>query len=172
MAAMRMSPGIDYDPTWFALSVAIAIAASGAALWITYRLRQDAPRVALSRPLAAGVMGLAIVGTIAEILGARCESLKLEGPYVQLRPDLHGTDGFFAAVFERKKKGAGTDAAEAAEANLADEDDQIDAADGAEAEAQAGADAQTVTAEETAVEQAEVKASDVKETETAVKDPA
>ncbi|CAB3699786.1 Ribosomal RNA small subunit methyltransferase B [Achromobacter animicus] len=108
----------------------------------------------------------------AEILGARCESLKLEGPYVQLRPDLHGTDGFFAAVFERKKKGAGTDAAEAADANLADEDDRIDAADGAEAEAQAGADAQTDTAEETAVEEAEVKASDVKETETAVKDPA
>ena len=62
MAAMRMSPGIDYDPRWFALSVVIAIAASGAALWITYRLRQDGPRVALSRPLAAVVMGLAIVG--------------------------------------------------------------------------------------------------------------
>jgi 16S rRNA (cytosine967-C5)-methyltransferase len=103
----------------------------------------------------------------AEILGARCETLKLEGPYVQLRPDLHGTDGFFAAVFERKKKGAGTDAAEAAEADLADEDDRLDAADGAEAESQA--DAQTVTAQETAVEEAEVKTPDVKETE--VKEP-
>ncbi len=40
----------------------------------------------------------------AEILAARCDNLKLEGPYVQLRPDLHGTDGFFAAVFERRKK--------------------------------------------------------------------
>lgn len=40
----------------------------------------------------------------AEILAARCESLKLQGPYVQLRPDVHGTDGFFAAVFERRKK--------------------------------------------------------------------
>nr|WP_232732879.1 hypothetical protein [Achromobacter ruhlandii] len=40
----------------------------------------------------------------AEILAARCENLKLEGPYVQLRPDVHGTDGFFAAVFERRKK--------------------------------------------------------------------
>jgi len=104
----------------------------------------------------------------AEILGARCEALKLEGPYVQLRPDLHGTDGFFAAVFERKKKGAGTDAAEAAEADLAEEDGRVDAADGAEAESQA--DAQTVTAEEAVVEEAEVKASDVKESE--VKDPA
>lgn len=106
----------------------------------------------------------------AEILGARCEALKLEGPYVQLRPDLHGTDGFFAAVFERKKKGAGTDAAEAAETDVTDEDDRIEAADGAEAEAEAGADAQTVTAEVPAVEDAEVKVSDVKETE--VKDPA
>ncbi len=41
----------------------------------------------------------------AEILTARCDNLKLEGPYVQLRPDVHGTDGFFAAVFERRKKG-------------------------------------------------------------------
>jgi 16S rRNA (cytosine967-C5)-methyltransferase len=51
----------------------------------------------------------------AEILAARCENLKLEGPYVQLRPDVHGTDGFFAAVFERRKKGAAADA-EAGEA--------------------------------------------------------
>ena len=42
----------------------------------------------------------------AEILAARCDTLKLEGPYVQLRPDVHGTDGFFAAVFERRKKAA------------------------------------------------------------------
>ncbi|WP_414631118.1 RsmB/NOP family class I SAM-dependent RNA methyltransferase [Achromobacter insolitus] len=53
----------------------------------------------------------------AEILAARCENLKLDGPYVQLRPDVHGTDGFFAAVFERRKKGAaaGADDAQAAE---------------------------------------------------------
>jgi 16S rRNA (cytosine967-C5)-methyltransferase len=39
----------------------------------------------------------------AALLGARCESLALTGPYMQLRPDVHGTDGFFAAVFERRK---------------------------------------------------------------------
>ena len=104
----------------------------------------------------------------AEILGARCETLKLEGPYVQLRPDVHGTDGFFAAVFERKKKGAGTDAAEAAETDLADVEDPIDATHGAEAVSQA--DAQTVTVGEPAVEDAEEIASDDKKTE--VKDPA
>ncbi len=49
----------------------------------------------------------------AEILAARCENLKLDGPYVQLRPDVHGTDGFFAAVFERRKKGAAAGAADA-----------------------------------------------------------
>ncbi|MEN5159734.1 RsmB/NOP family class I SAM-dependent RNA methyltransferase [Achromobacter spanius] len=104
----------------------------------------------------------------AEILGARCETLQLEGPYVQLRPDLHGTDGFFAAVFERRKKGASTDVAEAAESHFADENCRIDAPDGAEAVSEA--DAATVTAEEPALEDAEEKASDVKEAE--VKDPA
>jgi len=49
----------------------------------------------------------------AEILAARCENLKLDGPYVQLRPDVHGTDGFFAAVFERRKKGAAAGADDA-----------------------------------------------------------
>ena len=38
------------------------MAASGAALWITYRLRHDGPRMAFSRPLASVAMGLAIVG--------------------------------------------------------------------------------------------------------------
>lgn len=38
----------------------------------------------------------------APILAART-SLEIEGPYLNLRPDIHGTDGFFAAIFERKK---------------------------------------------------------------------
>ncbi len=33
----------------------------------------------------------------------RCPSLDMQGPYLQLRPDLHGTDGFFAAVMQRRK---------------------------------------------------------------------
>ena len=45
MAAMRMQPGIVYHRGWFALSILIAVAASGA-LWITYRLRHDGPRMA------------------------------------------------------------------------------------------------------------------------------
>ncbi|MFT0850018.1 RsmB/NOP family class I SAM-dependent RNA methyltransferase [Achromobacter sp. F4_2707] len=33
----------------------------------------------------------------------RCPGLDMQGPYLQLRPDLHGTDGFFAAVMQRRK---------------------------------------------------------------------
>jgi NO-binding membrane sensor protein with MHYT domain/nitrogen-specific signal transduction histidine kinase/ActR/RegA family two-component response regulator len=62
MAAMRMAPGIVYDPWLFALSVAIAIAASGLALWIAFRLRRNVPHVWLPRVGAAVVMGAAIVG--------------------------------------------------------------------------------------------------------------
>lgn len=62
MAAMRMSPGIRYDPVLFALSVVIAVLASGAALWIAFRLRRQSRRVRAMRAGAAVVMGLAIVG--------------------------------------------------------------------------------------------------------------
>jgi len=63
MAALRIQPGIDYDPLWFALSVLIAIAASVAALWISFVLRGEGREHLLRlRLAAAGVMGLAIAG--------------------------------------------------------------------------------------------------------------
>ena len=62
MAALRMQPGIDYDPTLFASSLLIAVAASAAALWIAFRLRRNTPYVRLARGGAAIVMGVAIVG--------------------------------------------------------------------------------------------------------------
>jgi diguanylate cyclase (GGDEF)-like protein len=62
MAAMRMQPGIDYDPTLFGASLMIAVAASGAALWIAFHLRQHTPYVRLIRGGAAVIMGIAIVG--------------------------------------------------------------------------------------------------------------
>ena len=49
MHAMRMLPGIDYDPGLFYLSLAIAVAASGAALWIAFRLRHDTPMFVVHR---------------------------------------------------------------------------------------------------------------------------
>ncbi|ERI52826.1 membrane protein [Pseudomonas sp. EGD-AK9] len=62
MAALRMQPGIDYDPLLFALSLLIAVLASGAALSIAFRLRRDTPYVRLARGGAAVIMGIAIVG--------------------------------------------------------------------------------------------------------------
>ena len=62
MAAMRMQPGIDYDPLWFAASILIAIGASGAALWIALRLRLQHRHTRLLRACASLVMGVAIVG--------------------------------------------------------------------------------------------------------------
>ncbi len=62
MAALQMQPGIDYHPGWFTLSIAVAVAASGAALWIAFHLRRGGRRKHLLRMLAAVVMGFAIVG--------------------------------------------------------------------------------------------------------------
>lgn len=58
----------------------------------------------------------------AALLTQRVPGLRLDGPYVQLRPDVHGTDGFFAAVFERKKAPArAAQAEESSEAPARDE---------------------------------------------------
>lgn len=62
MAALRMLPGIDYDPTLFGASLLIAVGASAAALWIAFRLRTHTPYIRQIRGLVAVVMGVAIVG--------------------------------------------------------------------------------------------------------------
>ncbi|MEJ0003174.1 MAG: EAL domain-containing protein [Pararobbsia sp.] len=63
MAAMRMSPSIDYDPAGVALSLAVAIGASLAALRIAHHLRrEDHPSIVYKRMGAAVIMGLAICG--------------------------------------------------------------------------------------------------------------
>jgi diguanylate cyclase (GGDEF)-like protein len=62
-AAMRMQPGIRYDPVLFVASVVIAIAASSVALWIARRLSDaDQHHVTAKRVGAAFVMGIAITG--------------------------------------------------------------------------------------------------------------
>src|SRR5690606_21518709 len=40
----------------------------------------------------------------SEIITDRCKNLTLSGPYLSMRPDLHGTDGFFAAVLQRSEE--------------------------------------------------------------------
>ena len=62
MAALRMQPGIDYDPALLSLSLLIAMGASAAALSIAFRLRKQTPYVRLARAGASIIMGLAIVG--------------------------------------------------------------------------------------------------------------
>nr|WP_228738556.1 EAL domain-containing protein [Xanthomonas euvesicatoria] len=61
MGALCMVKAISYDPLLFGLSIAIAIVASAAALWIAFRLRHDGHRYSL-RLIAASIMGVAIVG--------------------------------------------------------------------------------------------------------------
>ncbi|MBV8062288.1 MAG: diguanylate cyclase [Nevskia sp.] len=63
MWALRMKPGIGYDPLLFAASVVIAVAASAAALFIGFSLRRlPENRVMPARIAAALVMGVAICG--------------------------------------------------------------------------------------------------------------
>lgn len=63
MEAMQMDADLRYLPGLFALSIIIAIAASGAALWIIYTLGQRISRRQTAwRTLAALVMGIAICG--------------------------------------------------------------------------------------------------------------
>lgn len=57
MAAMRMPGHVVYDRPLVALSVAIAIIASTAALWLAFRHNSVSEKVA-----AAGVMGIAVAG--------------------------------------------------------------------------------------------------------------
>ncbi|MFM0172508.1 putative bifunctional diguanylate cyclase/phosphodiesterase [Paraburkholderia sediminicola] len=84
MAAMRMAPGIRYQPAWFAGSLAIAIGASTAALWMARALSNDDARHVVRKRLAAAlVMAVAISGmhyaamAAAEFpLGAVCGAAK------------------------------------------------------------------------------------------------
>jgi NO-binding membrane sensor protein with MHYT domain/CheY-like chemotaxis protein/nitrogen-specific signal transduction histidine kinase len=62
MAAMRMQPGIAYEAGLVVLSVAIAIIASAAALWIAFKLQRRVQDAHMLRAVAAVVMGFAIVG--------------------------------------------------------------------------------------------------------------
>jgi PAS domain S-box-containing protein len=62
MAAMRMFPGIHYDPLLFVTSVLIAIGASFAALWVAFSMSQDRGGKRWYKFAAASVMGAAITG--------------------------------------------------------------------------------------------------------------
>ena len=64
MAALPIVPSIRYDPSLFALSVAIAVATSIVALWIAFHLRSESiTNIVAKRAGAALVMGVALAGT-------------------------------------------------------------------------------------------------------------
>jgi diguanylate cyclase (GGDEF)-like protein len=63
MAAMLMTPAIDYDPLWFGLSLVMAIVASTAALRIGMSLKDSRhSQLLVKRGIAALAMGVAIAG--------------------------------------------------------------------------------------------------------------
>lgn len=63
MAAMRMDAIIVYDRSWVALSIAIAVVAAIAAIWIAFTLLSVASRHLTKLKLgAAAIMGIAICG--------------------------------------------------------------------------------------------------------------
>ena len=62
MAALMFAPDIIWNWGWIVLSVAIALLASGIALWLAFRLRKGNGRLMLLRAGAAVVMGFAIAG--------------------------------------------------------------------------------------------------------------
>ncbi|HXC38677.1 MAG TPA: EAL domain-containing protein [Burkholderiales bacterium] len=62
MAAMKMDPGIHYNPVLFGASVVIAVVASLAALWIAFTLRANSSWMRLAKLGSAVVMGFAITG--------------------------------------------------------------------------------------------------------------
>jgi diguanylate cyclase (GGDEF)-like protein len=62
MAAMDMSPPIRYDPWLFAASIAVAIVAALAALWMAFHLRANENWMIYAKLGSAVIMGFAITG--------------------------------------------------------------------------------------------------------------
>jgi NO-binding membrane sensor protein with MHYT domain len=63
MAAIMIEPAISYDPALVAVSIAIAVTASFAALWLAFNLRSGQSWLTtVARGIAAVIMGLAISG--------------------------------------------------------------------------------------------------------------
>lgn len=62
MAAMRLDAQLHYDGLLVVASCVIAVTASGVALWLAFKLREERRRITLHRLAAAVVMGFAIAG--------------------------------------------------------------------------------------------------------------
>ncbi len=62
MAAMQMSPAVEYDPVLFVTSIVIGVVAANAALWMAHTLNIDQSHLITKRIGAAFLMGIAITG--------------------------------------------------------------------------------------------------------------
>jgi diguanylate cyclase (GGDEF)-like protein len=85
MAAMEMSPPIRYDALLFCASIAIAITASLAALWIAFTLRTESVWMIYAKYAAAVIMGIAITGMHYTGMAAAqfaADTICLTGPLV------------------------------------------------------------------------------------------
>nr|WP_233582668.1 RsmB/NOP family class I SAM-dependent RNA methyltransferase [Candidimonas sp. SYP-B2681] len=67
----------------------------------------------------------------SKIVVDRCKNLTLDGPYLSMRPDRHGTDGFFAAAMERSKATAPDKPVKPARKESVDAEQTADIADNA-----------------------------------------
>lgn len=63
-----------------------------------------------------------------KVLSDRNIRVPLEGPWLRLRPDVHGTDGFFAAVMQRRSAAPATEEAAADQTNVASAEKPADPA--------------------------------------------
>ncbi len=78
MAAMEMRPPATYDPPLFVLSIAIAMAASWAALWIAFQLRRESLLSGFWRKggsallMGAAICGMHYTGMAAAIFSPLC----------------------------------------------------------------------------------------------------
>nr|WP_318384655.1 EAL domain-containing protein [uncultured Enterobacter sp.] len=91
MAALQVSPAIIWDMRWVAVSLIIALVASWAALWLTFRLRREAAQVAQMRAGAAVLMGIAIAGM--HYTGMRAAIFPVQ--HMQMN---HGVNGSWLAI--------------------------------------------------------------------------
>ena len=98
MASMRMPADLSYDAGLVALSVAIAVGAALAALWLAFRLRADESSLGRLRRVGAGViMGLAIAGMhYTGMAAAQFAPLSVQGTV--LGEQVLATDGLAVAV--------------------------------------------------------------------------
>ncbi|MBW4492060.1 MAG: PAS domain S-box protein [Oscillatoria princeps RMCB-10] len=95
MAAVRVPAAVDYDPGLVGLSVAIAIAASGAALWLAFQFRNSTREGSDWQKLgSACMMGVAISGMHYTGMWATCFSRRPELDGIQIE----GSDSSWLAI--------------------------------------------------------------------------